>query len=112
MEISKTMQAGEMGTKALLYQYGNRLVCVRYRTDKHAQMRYTTVELIVNEKPIYIDKIELHVWVKIHYGETQLRQQAKKMGAQWEAEKKLWKMDYKTAKSLKLHNRIIKKSIK
>ena len=36
--------------------------------------------------------------------------QAGEMGTQWEAEKKLWKMDYKTAKSLKLHNRIIKKT--
>ncbi len=34
MEISKTLQPGEMGTKGFLNKYGNQLVCVRYRTDK------------------------------------------------------------------------------
>jgi len=112
MEISKTIQPGEMGTKALLNEYGNKLVCVRYRTDKKAQKRYTTVELIINEKDIYIAKNELYCWVKIHYNETELRQQAKNMGAKWHTNEKLWEMDYQTAKSLNLHKRIIKKTVK
>ena len=112
MEISKTMQPGEMGTKQLLNKYGNSLVCVRYRTDKIAQKRYTTVELIINEKDIYIAKNELYCWVKINYNETELRQQAKNMGAKWHTNEKLWEMDYQTAKSLNLHKRIIKKTVK
>ena len=112
MEISKTMQPGEMGTKQLLHQYGNSLVCVRYRTDKKAQKRYTTVELIISEKEIYIEKSELYCWVRIHFNETELRLQAKNMGAKWHTNEKLWEMDYQTAKSLNLLNRIIKKTVK
>ena len=112
MEISKTINPGEMGSKRLLNKYGDRLVCVRYRTDKQSQKRYTTVELIVNEKPIYVAKSELIVWVKIHYNETELRSQAKNMGAKWQPKEKCWEMEYQTAKSLNLHKRIIKKTVK
>jgi len=112
MEISKTIQPGEMGTKSLLNEYGDRLVCVRYRTDKKAQKRYTTVEIIVSEKSIYIAKNNLYVWINIHYNEVELRLKAKNMGAKWQPEEKCWEMEYQTAKSLNLLKRIIKKTVK
>ena len=37
------------GTKQLLEQYGDRLVCVRYRHDAQQKKRFKTVELIVAE---------------------------------------------------------------
>ena len=46
MEISKTLQPGDMGTKRFLNKYGDQLVCVRYRIDKQLQKRYTAIELI------------------------------------------------------------------
>lgn len=58
MDINKTLQPGEMGTKRFLNEYGNQLVCMRYRLDKQRQ------------KPMLI------ALVKIHYDETELRQQA------------------------------------
>ena len=50
MEVKTKLQPGQNGTKALLKEYGDQLVCVRYRYDKAHHKRYKTVELIVEEK--------------------------------------------------------------
>jgi len=111
MEISKTLQPGDMGTKRFLNEYGNQLVCVRYRIDKKLDKRYTTVEIIIDEKPYIIQKPKVIVLVEIAYAETVLRQQAKAHGAKWRPEKKAWEMVYEVAKKLGLKKRIIKKTI-
>ncbi len=46
MEIKATMKPGQNGTKRYMENYGDRLLCVRYRYDKPKGRRYTTVELI------------------------------------------------------------------
>ena len=51
METRVTRRRGEKGTKALLKEHGHRLVCVRYRYDAAARVRYKTVELIVEQVP-------------------------------------------------------------
>jgi len=43
------LKPGRKGTKQLLAQYGDRLVCVRYRHDTQQKKRFKTVELIVAE---------------------------------------------------------------
>ena len=111
MEINKTLQPGEMGTKRFLHEYGNQLVCVRYRINKQLQKRYTTVELIVDERPYIKQKPTVIVMVKINYDETELRQQARAFGAKWKPEEKTWEMDYEVAKKLGLKKRIVKKTI-
>lgn len=110
MEITKTIQPGELGSKQLYQHYGEQLVCVRYRIDRLLQKRYTTVELIVAEKPYITQKPSVTVWVKINYDETDLRQQVKSAGAKWLAEEKAWEMKYEIAKKMKLTKRIIKRT--
>ena len=44
------LKPGQKGTKQLLAQYGDRLVCVRYRYDAQRKKRFKTVELIVAER--------------------------------------------------------------
>src|SRR2546425_12871306 len=44
-----TLHPHQRGPKQLLAQYGNRLVCVRYRYDDQRRKRFKTVELIVEE---------------------------------------------------------------
>ena len=112
MEISKTLQPGEMGTKRFLNEYENQLVCVRYRIDKKLQKRYTTVELIVDERPYIKQKPTVTVWLKIDYDEIEIRQQAKTVGAKWLPEVKAWEMEYEMAKKLGLIKRVIKRTIK
>ena len=51
MHTSTTVQPGQRGAKKLAAQYGDRLVCVRYRCDAQRQKRVKTIELIVEEWP-------------------------------------------------------------
>jgi hypothetical protein len=51
MRTQVTLQPGQKGTKKLLAQYGEQLVCVRYRYDATRQRRLKTVELVVEETP-------------------------------------------------------------
>ncbi|GMQ87779.1 MAG: hypothetical protein BMS9Abin08_0987 [Gammaproteobacteria bacterium] len=44
MDVKATLLPGANGTKALLREYGDQLVCVRYRYDKKRHKRYKTVE--------------------------------------------------------------------
>ena len=50
METRVTLRPGEKGTKALVQEHGQRLVCVRYRYAA-ARVRYKTAELIVEQVP-------------------------------------------------------------
>lgn len=45
------LKPGQKGTKRLVEQYGESLICVRYRYDKTLGVRLKTVEVIVEEKP-------------------------------------------------------------
>ena len=46
-----TLKPGRPGTKELLAEYGDRLLCVRYRYDDEREIRYKTAEVIVQEAP-------------------------------------------------------------
>ena len=50
MKVNSTLAPGRKGTKQLTEQYGEQLVCVRYRYCSSKQRRYKTVELIVDEQ--------------------------------------------------------------
>ncbi len=49
MRTRLTLHPGQDGAKQLCVQYGDRLVCVKYRYDEQKKRRYKTVELIVEE---------------------------------------------------------------
>lgn len=50
MKVKSTLSPGSKGAKQLTEQYGDQLICVRYRYDETKQKRYKTVELIVDEQ--------------------------------------------------------------
>jgi len=109
MDISKTLHPGDMGTKKLFNQYGDQLICVRYRIDSLKQKRFTTVELIVDEKPFITYKAKVIAWLKIEVEETELRNKVKSAGAKWLTEHRVWELDYEMVKKLRLKNRVIKR---
>ena len=45
------LRPGQRGTKKLAKEYGDRLLCVRYRYDEERFRRLKTVELVVEETP-------------------------------------------------------------
>ena len=50
MRTFSHLKPGQKGTKQLLTQYGNRLVCVRYRYDVQRKKRFKTVKVITAER--------------------------------------------------------------
>jgi hypothetical protein len=82
-------QSRTMRTKQLLAQYGDRLVCVRYRYDAQRKKRFKTVELIVAERDWDLPATRLAddapVAVRIDFAEVELRQRVKQAGGRWTA---------------------------
>jgi len=111
MHTSTTVQPGHRGTKKFLAQYGDRLVCVRYRSDEQRQKRFKTVELIVEEWPWASPsprrtKTSI-VLVKIAFAERGLRQNVKEAGGVWNQDKQAWELRYDRALALGLKERIM-----
>lgn len=100
----KRLRPGAPGTKRLVERFGDALVCVRYRLDPQHKRRLTTVELIVDDRPT---KPEKTAWLRIAYGETELRQRVKEAGGEWHPEHKLWRLPLKTVKALGLEMRVV-----
>ena len=114
MRTSTTVQPGHRGAKKFLAQYGDRLVCVRYRSDEQRRTRFKTVELIVEEwswtPPLPRRKKESIVLVKVAFHEKELRQQIKDGGGGWNPDKQAWEMRYDRAVTLGLTNRIVEEA--
>ena len=49
MRTKSTLLPSDRGARQLSEQYGEQLVCVRYRYDEQQQKRFKTVELIIKE---------------------------------------------------------------
>jgi hypothetical protein len=120
MNVRTTLMPGQNGTKQLVEQYGDQLVCVRYRYDEARKRRVKTIELIIEDTPwqkelpggIRLPRPKLKhihdVLVRIAFHETDLRTQVKQAGAQWIKDEKAWRLDHQTVVNLGLENRIIK----
>ncbi len=105
MKTRLTLTPGANGTKKLQEQYGDRLVCVRYRYDEVRRMRIKTVELIEDESP-WTPAGALYL-VQISYAETTLRTRVKEEGGRWNPERKLWLVTRETLRRLSLEDRIV-----
>lgn len=90
--IRLTLKPGQRGTKALLKEYGHRLMCVRYRHDREHHKRYKTVELIVDEAD-WVEEGALANALMIRElaarEETGLREQVKAKGGRWNPERQV-----------------------
>jgi hypothetical protein len=109
MRVRLKLKPGQRGTKRWVSQYGDRLLCVRYRYDEKSRKRYTTVELIESEEhwnPAVLKPNSI-VHVKIAFDEVDLRQKIKEAGGRWSKSTKTWKMPYKIARILGLKRRIV-----
>ena len=114
METRLTLRPGQKGTKRLVARYGDQLVRVRYRYDPERNMRYTTVELIVDRiawtpKPPRCREFEPPplVRVRVFFREAELRAQVRDAGGRWLKERKLWELPLTVAQALGLGDRIV-----
>ncbi|GAB1257905.1 hypothetical protein [Aurantivibrio plasticivorans] len=117
MKVAKTMLPGQMGSQQHSQRWGKSLVCVRYRDDTTKKKRYTTVEIIVEERTLVgalkrvvtKEKLKPHdrVGVKINFVETELRAKVKSAGGVWLKGEKLWVLQREQAILLGLNDRIV-----
>lgn len=107
----RTLLAGQPGTKKWIDKYGRDLICVRYKYDPVKQKKFTTVELIAEERPSQSDKDKIHqskiIKIRIGYNEADLQRKVKSFGAKWNRDQKVWELPYKYVLELGLVDRII-----
>ena len=105
------LKPGQKGTKQLLAQYGDRLLCVRYRYDVRRKRRLKTVELVVDERdwqppgPRFTD--DQIVPLQVAFAETEIRTLVKQAGGTWNPERKVWQLRYDRVVVLDLISRIV-----
>ncbi len=125
MEIRTVRKPGERGTQRLVAEYGERLVCIRYRYDMAKGRRYKTVELIVaeqnwnppaphphEERPRQIAPKRFYtqrVGVRIEYHEADLRRRIKAAGGMWGPSERLWFIPEEEVRRLGLVQRVAKR---
>ena len=96
MKAYAHLKPGQDGTKRLVEQYGDALLCVRYRFDEVRGVKLKTVEIIVDEKPLRTPRFKDNdlVPVRVAYDEQEMRQQLRAMRARWDSQRKLWYVRY------------------
>jgi hypothetical protein len=106
LRVTKTLEPNQPGAVRLTQQYGDALLCVRYRQDPMGLTRYTTVELIVDRVPVATKSMRV-VGVRIGLGEEAVRIRARNAGARWDRDARLWRMPLSIACALGLTERVV-----
>lgn len=111
MQTRLTLQPHQRGAKHLLAQYGDRLLCVRYRYDPEQQKRLKTVELIVEERE-WTPKKDRRPYgrvvdIRVAAAELEIRRQVKSAGGKWQPQRGVWELLYEHVLALQLEGRIV-----
>ena len=102
--VIKKLMPQDPGARRWATEFGDKLLCVRYRVDTERQRRQTTVELIVDEAPTLGSA---RVGLRITWAEKELRQRVKEAGGKWHAGPGLWMLPLGIARQLGLAERIV-----
>ena len=102
--VIKRLLPDQPGERRWAGEFGDRLVCVRYRLDARRQKRQTTVEIVVDEAPTLAS---VQVGVRVGWAEKDLRQRAKAAGGTWDSMAGLWLMPLAVARQIGLTDRIV-----
>ena len=106
MRVLKRYAPEQDGAKRLALRHGEALVCVRHRLDPAGDIRYTTVELVVDRWPIRTLPKVL-VQLRIGAGEKRTRAALMSQGGVWSATKRLWIVPRSAAQRLGLLGRAV-----
>ena len=98
MKTRVNLKPGQKGTKRLVEQYGDALLCVRYRYDEKTNKQYKTVEIIVSESewtpPPAKYPDGAMVPLKIGIKQTAFQEQVRAVGGRWDKEQQVWLVPY------------------
>ena len=105
------LKPGQKGTKQLLAQYGDRLVCVRYRYDTQRKKRFKTVEIMVAERewdpPAPRLTAATLVGVRVGFAEADMRDRVQQADGKWNRHRKVWDRRYDQVVALTLEACIV-----
>lgn len=110
MRTRFTLQPEQEGAKELREQYGEQLVCVRYRYDEVKKERWKTVELIIDKRawaPSPRWHADTLVAIQVAAPEREVRQQGKAAGRKWNPKEVVWELPYGQVVALGLTARIV-----
>jgi len=111
MKTRVNLKPGQKGTKRLVEQYGDALICVRYRYDAKAHKQLKTVEIVVSENnwtppPAKYPDGAL-VSLKIGIKEIALQEQVRAVGGRWNKQEQVWLVPYGCIAGTKLEKLIV-----
>jgi len=110
MRARAKLKPGQPGMLKLAQQYGDRLVCVRYRYDVLRRRRFTTAEIIVDEAgwdPLPSATARRgRKAVRIAVHEVKLRAKVKAAGGRWDPEQRAWRLPMEQVLQLGLQGRL------
>ena len=124
MEMLRVLRPGQNGTKQLLKEYGDKLLCVRYRYNYQTHKCYKTIELVISEQdwtppaphpeeerpPKLTERINIReVAVRIDWQEKSLQQAMREIGGRWDRKKRYWYAQENLVKRLGLEDRIVRR---
>jgi len=116
MKTRVKLKPGQNGTKKLVAQYGDALICVRYRYDAETCRQVKTVEIIVSEcswtPPPQKYPASALVPLRIGINEKSLQKKAKAVGGHWDSEQQAWLAHYGCIVGTDLEKLIIVKALK
>lgn len=109
--VRKTMRPGEKGTARFVRDWGEQLVCVRYRFDENGKTRYTTVEIVAAEprpwNPPKRPTPDALVYLRVDRNDWKAIRKLREARVWWDRERRLWRTRYDVAERLRLRNRIV-----
>lgn len=100
--VTRSLRPGAPGTRRMQLSYGSSLVCVRYRETADGQTRWTTIELVVDRRPAP-DSL---VCIAPDRHDPLLHARLRSAGALWDRKRLCWIISLRTARRLKLQDRI------
>ncbi|HEX3140431.1 MAG TPA: hypothetical protein VHQ87_10265 [Rhizobacter sp.] len=106
--VIRKISVTQAGAIKLARRYGEALVCVRYRQSRDGTIRYTTVELLVEQAPI-IRRIQptAMVALRLWRAQPELRRRIESSGGQWDPEAGVWRLPRELARQLRLMRYVI-----
>lgn len=101
--VRKTLWPPQPGTRRWRLKFGAELVCVRYRQTSDRRYRFTTIEVVVDHRPIGARGRERLDCV-FRVGRLSARWQRPLLaaGATWDTGTKVWRLSRKMARLLQV----------